>query len=72
MTHGLIRQMEALGYSVTVHETAEYLELRAAGPNGDAPPIAARCENTTPDAFDRCALRLAEKVGIKPGRYGIW
>ena len=66
--HGLIRQMEALGYSVTVHETAEYLELRASGPNGDEPPIAARCERTAPNAFDLCTRLLAEKLGIKPAQ----
>ena len=67
MTRGtanaILRQVEALGYAVSVHHMREYVELHAVHLSGEGIPHVARCEGNGEAELYRAACALAEMVG---------
>jgi hypothetical protein len=63
---GIIRQIEALGYAVSVHAMGTYVEMHAVRLTGEGIPHVARCEGGDEESLYQCAIALAEMVGIGP------
>jgi hypothetical protein len=64
MTHGLIRELERRGYTVTVHEAGGQMEMHATIPG--QVPLISRCVSERRDALWVCVRELAEMAGIRP------
>ena len=65
-SHSVIRQIEALGYAVSVHEMPGYVEMHAVRLTSEGISHIARCEGGGEEALYQCAVALAEMVGIRP------
>ena len=65
MIHAILRQIEDLGYTVTVHTTPRHTELQAVRPGRDEVPHVARSEGTSDAALHEAARALAEMVGVR-------
>ena len=65
MIHTILRQIEDLGYTVSVHTTPHHTELHAVRPGLDEVPHVARSEGTSDAALYEAARALAEMVGAR-------
>ena len=63
--NSIIRQIEGLGYAVSVHEMGAYVEMHAVRLRGEEIPHVARCEGGDEEALYLCAGALAKMVGIR-------
>src|SRR3954462_3794643 len=64
-TKAILRQIEDLGYAVSVHHMREYVELHAVRLSGDEIPHVARCEGDGEEELYQAASALAEMVGVR-------
>ena len=65
MTHAILRQIEALGYAVSVHTMPGHTELHAVRLSGDEVPHVARSEGNDQKALHDATCALAEMVGLR-------
>jgi 8-oxo-dGTP pyrophosphatase MutT (NUDIX family) len=74
MTRGtanaILRQIEDLGYAVSVHTMPGYVELHAVSLDGDEIPHVARCEGNGGAATDQAACALAGMVWLRMAESG--
>ena len=61
----LLRQIENLGYAVSVHHMSRYVELHAVRLSGEDIPHVARCEGDGVEELYLAACALAEMVGLR-------